>query len=401
MSKFKKVIKSKPVIIGVVLALQIVVGAASGALAGWMVSSKVLPQAQNGTIGATTTDGFFTTTTDGVLPITGEAASSSIKLVSISTTETAPRVVPNVVLDRKSPIALIFTNKVNNNYGEKDELARAVAVTSDGWFVAPAAALNLYKSKDMVLIYDQDIYKIDQIVADEAGGVLFIKTDANHLPVASFAQYYGQRVGMGLWIESREKQFMPASLIAGRADVYPAPRLSDKIYRRLLTEGWIDDAEVGSAVWDANGSLVGVIESGKNGKLEVIPAAIISSSLQSLVSNGQVLHASLGVYTVNLSLVVKSEADNDLPERGVLISQPLNTAIPAIAKNSAAEKAGLKLGDVILQVDRDIIDESSDLGDIILQFHPGADVDLRIWRDGSELEIPITLGEQITSKILP
>jgi len=401
MSKFKKILKSKSALIAGILVLQVVVGAVSGAVAGWIVSSKILPDAQVDLLGSTSTLGLFTTSTDEILVNQNDTTSSSIKLVSISSTEIAPRVVPNVVLDRKSPVAIIFNNKLQINYGEKDELARAVAVTSDGWFAAPALALEQFKSKDVVVMYEQNIYKIEQIVNDKASGVLFIKTNASHLPVASFAQYYGQRVGIALWIESRSKQFVPTSLIAARANVYPEPRLSDQVYRRLLIEGWLNNSEAGSPIWDSNGSLVGIVESGDNGKLELIPAAIISSSLQSLVSNGQVKHAALGVYTVNLSLLINNSEQINLPERGVLISDVLATGLPTIIKNSVAEKAGLKVGDVILQVDRDIIDESSDLGDIILQFHPGADVDLRVWRDGSEMEIPITLGEQVTSKILP
>ncbi|MFA6504416.1 MAG: PDZ domain-containing protein, partial [Patescibacteria group bacterium] len=110
-------------------------------------------------------------------------------------------------------------------------------------------------------------------------------------------------------------------------------------------------------------------------------------------------HASLGVFTLDRMLIRSTASDDVTPSRGAWIKEDKRTG-RAIVKDGAAEKAGLKSGDVILRVDRDIIDGSSDLSDIILQYRSGSDVTLRVWRIDKEIDVPLKLGTQVTSEVI-
>lgn len=68
--------------------------------------------------------------------------------------------------------------------------------------------------------------------------------------------------------------------------------------------------------------------------------------------------------------------------------------ILSIDEYSAAEKAGLKIGDVIFEVDGKEVSTMNELNDIKNTHSIGDTLKLKINRDGQEKEITLTLGEQ-------
>ena len=209
-----------------------------------------------------------------------------------------------------------------------------------------------------------------------------------------FAQTSSVRNGMAVWFEPEAENYIPSSVMALRASDKVDVRSSDRADRRLLVVGSSSVQERGAPIWDSQGALLGIVESSVNGRLTVIPAWAVSASFQSLVSFGEVRHAALCITAVDQSIQRTTVATvTDSPTRGALVRE--------VKKGSAAEKAGLKIGDVILQVDRDILDGSADLGDILMQYHPDSSVTFRIWRKTAESDLPVKLGTQITSQLMP
>ncbi|MCJ7786720.1 PDZ domain-containing protein, partial [Patescibacteria group bacterium] len=67
---------------------------------------------------------------------------------------------------------------------------------------------------------------------------------------------------------------------------------------------------------------------------------------------------------------------------------------PAITPGSAAETAGLKEGDIILEFAGEKITSENSLAKIIMLYNPGDKVVLKILRDAAKINIPVTLGER-------
>jgi serine protease Do len=74
------------------------------------------------------------------------------------------------------------------------------------------------------------------------------------------------------------------------------------------------------------------------------------------------------------------------------LSRPDGALVGMVAPNSAAAKAGLQLGDIILQVNGETISRSGDLSSRISLATPGATVQLKVWRDKKTQEIAVKLG---------
>ncbi len=115
-----------------------------------------------------------------------------------------------------------------------------------------------------------------------------------------------------------------------------------------------------------------------------IPIDVAMNVKDQLVKHGRVQRGRLGIMIQGLD---KDLAQSfGLPdERGALVAQ--------VEAGSAAEKAGVKAGDVVLGIDGQRIGDSADLPRLIGEKRPGTRVRMEIWRDGRSRELVATLDE--------
>ena len=167
--------------------------------------------------------------------------------------------------------------------------------------------------------------------------------------------------------------------------------LSDGSFEDFLqTDAPINRGNSGGALVDSNGDLVGInsqILSPSGGSIGIgfaIPSNMARNVLDQIVKHGKVTRGHLGavVQPVTQDIAASLNMSN---ARGVIVSQ--------VQPGSAAERAGLKQGDVILALNGNVISEANSFRNEIAGTPPGRTVTLRIWRDGSEQELRPTLGE--------
>ena len=97
--------------------------------------------------------------------------------------------------------------------------------------------------------------------------------------------------------------------------------------------------------------------------------------------------------------MVRTGADA-LPIRGALLVAGAAGATrePAVTPRSPAAQGGLQAGDVIERVDRDILDGSADLAEILAGYRPDSRVTLVVRRGAQTIDVPVTLGDVVTSE---
>lgn len=396
--KFGDIINQNIVKTAGLFVAMVAISAVSGGVAGNYAARSLSPVSE-------APDGFkipgATSTQAQKNPLDSEEATATIRLIPVQMQNYAERVVPESIFNRQSPVALVYVRKsAETFFVEESMLGRAVAVTSDGWFVTVPGVVESHKTADLAIWYKGQSYKIEKMLLDKSLQATYIKISAKDLPSIPFADLWASKAGLATWLEPAPDEYIPSSIESLRSKIAGEPVSSEKAERRLVAQGHLRKNEMGTPLWDARGALVGIADSAADGRLTLIPGSNLSASLQSLISNGQIAHSSLGVYSMDLFLMHFVTADDSMPSRGVLLKEDKRSG-RSVVKDSAAEKAGLKSNDVILQVDRDILDGSSDLSDILLQYKPNSKVTLRVWRAGKEIEITVTLGQQITSEIIP
>ncbi|MEN9558653.1 MAG: hypothetical protein RL141_1022, partial [Candidatus Parcubacteria bacterium] len=175
-------------------------------------------------------------------------------------------------------------------------LAQAVAVTSDGWFVILAEAVEGIDPSAITLWYEGATLPVERAVRDRLSGVLFLKTTQSNVGAPAFARATEVSPGLAVWLERRAHRFEPSGVLAlsepvGQLDGIP----SEQVARRGVVSGVAAGGDRGAPLWSANGVLVGIITSMPGEPLRYLPASAWASSLSSLLTSGEIRHASLGV----------------------------------------------------------------------------------------------------------
>jgi S1-C subfamily serine protease len=373
-------------------------GALAGATAGFLTESyEPLPSAP------IMIPSGATSTVPAVTPTTTEAG---ITIVPIERRPVELQVPPAFVSRRASPVASLYRKpkgvSIDERFlGEDRLLGEAIALTSDGWFVTTEDVFADLKIADLTLWINGTSYVVDRAVHDKLNATVFLKTSANSLTASPFANLSDLGSGSAVWVEARAGEFEPRVVVTSMARTeVNAVFSSEEAHRRIQLTGQAEKGERGSAVWDPNGSLIGLVERTAGESLRVVPASTIATSFGSLLSTGEIRHASLGVRSLDLGTLLLEGSRGALPEAGAWIRDDKKTGKVAITKDSSAAKGGLKTGDVILRVERDILDGSLDLGEVLADYRPGASVTLRVWRDGIDFDLPVTLGSVTTSEAL-
>jgi Do/DeqQ family serine protease len=158
----------------------------------------------------------------------------------------------------------------------------------------------------------------------------------------------------------------------------------------IQTDASINPGNSGGALVSLNGELVGVnsaILSGNGGNIGIgfaIPVNMARSVMDQLIAFGSVRRGLLGV---NIATVTPEIAD------GYSLDATSGALITLVADDSAAENAGLEIGDVIVSVDDEPVADAGSLRNAIGLRRPGDAVEVGIVRDGSPQTVTAVLGE--------
>ena len=156
----------------------------------------------------------------------------------------------------------------------------------------------------------------------------------------------------------------------------------------IQTDAAINSGNSGGALVNTNGKLVGIntaIQS-KTGSFSGYGFAIPSNMVQKIINDlkeyGEVKRAYIGIHITDINTQIQKKLNLD-GLNGVLISKVL--------EKSAAEKAGIKDFDVILEINGINVNSTSELHEIIIQYNPGDEINCMIKSKDDIREVILSL----------
>ena len=158
----------------------------------------------------------------------------------------------------------------------------------------------------------------------------------------------------------------------------------------IQTDASINPGNSGGALINMKGKLIGIntaILAPSGGNVGIgfaIPSNMVKATVSQILEYGEVKRAVLGVMIQDLNPDLAEAFGLDNGQKGVVVSD--------VAKGSAADKAGLKRGDVILELDGKPVKSSGQLRAKIGLKRAGTKVTLKILRDGEIKTVKATLG---------
>ncbi len=165
----------------------------------------------------------------------------------------------------------------------------------------------------------------------------------------------------------------------------------------IQTDASINPGNSGGALVNLRGELVGIntaiLSPGGGGNVGIgfaIPVNMVQDVMHQLIKHGEVKRGRLGIYVQDLTEEL-ANAFGLKNLKGAVVSQVMD--------ESPAENAGLRAGDVIVQLNNRIVDSTGDLRNIIGLLRVGSTVDMEIVRNGKRKNITVVVTEQARQKI--
>ncbi len=169
----------------------------------------------------------------------------------------------------------------------------------------------------------------------------------------------------------------------------------------IQTDAAINPGNSGGALVDVNGHLMGIntaIYSRSGGSMGIgfaIPISTAKQVMQDLLQNGKVVRGWIGVEPQDLSPELVENFQLPPLKSG---QSRQGVVITGVLQNGPAAKAGVRPGDVILQVAKQPVGSVSDLLNQVASLKPGEPADVLIWRQQAQLSLRLTPVERPSPK---
>lgn len=277
---------------------------------------------------------------------------------------------------------------------EESDIGSGFIVSKDGLIVTNKHVVSS-TGKYKVFTSDNQTYDVQNIYRDPANDIAILKINASNLTPVEMGNSDDIKVGqlvvamgtpLGEFRGTVTKGII-SGIGRGITAGSPFEGYVEQLDNVIQTDAAINPGNSGGPLINSSSQVIGIntaVASGAENIGFALPINLVKEALNNFQNTGSFNRAYLGVSfkMVNREIAIM----NDIPE-GAYVAE--------IVPGAAAEKAGIQQGDIITEFDGKRIrdDDNSNLSKLISEKRAGDKVIIKIWRDGEEKELSVTLGE--------
>lgn len=259
-------------------------------------------------------------------------------------------------------------------------------ISSDGYILTNHHVID-NADEVFVRLTDNREFKGKIIGSDKRTDVALLKIEGNNLPVLKTGNSANIRVGE--WVLAIGSPFALENTVT--AGIISAKARDTGDYLPLIqTDVAVNPGNSGGPLINMAGEAIGInsqIYSRSGGYMGISFAIPIDEALrvtEQLKKTGKVIRGQIGIQVAEVSS--ETARAMGLPNnKGVMVAR--------VEKGSAAEKAGVEAGDIILRFNNQAIEKISELPRLVGDTPPGAKISLSVWRKGKTLVLPVTVAK--------
>ncbi|MBO8473066.1 MAG: trypsin-like peptidase domain-containing protein, partial [Bacteroidetes bacterium] len=267
-----------------------------------------------------------------------------------------------------------------------------VIITPDGYIITNNHVVE-GATEIEVTMNDNTVYPATLMGNDPATDVAVIKIEGDGLPTIPVADSDGLRIGewvLAIGSPYQLQSTITAGIVSAKGRTMPNYSGEFRIESFIQTDAAVNPGNSGGALVDKTGALVGIntaiiSETGAySGYSFAIPSNMAMKVAGDIISYGGVRRASLGVVMQNIDEKFSSQLKLS-SENGVYIT--------GVVPEGAAEKAGIRPGDMLLRIGDSDASDIYKVREIVSSYRPGDTARITVSRRGEELVLDVVFSD--------
>src|SRR2546421_6121572 len=268
-------------------------------------------------------------------------------------------------------------------------LGSGFIISEDGYILTNAHVVAEYDDVNVRLADTKREFKARVIGADKPSDVALLKVEASGLPTAKLGS--SASLEPGDWVAAIGSPFGFANTITAGIVSAKGRSLPDEMYVPFIqTDVAVNPGNSGGPLLNLQGEVVGInslIYSGTGGYMGVsfaIPIEVAMEVSRQLQKQGKVTRGRVGIAVQPMTQELARSFGRDSPAGAVIVH---------LEKGGPADKAGARIGDVVLEWNGEKIDDPNELPRLVAATKPGSLAHLGIWREGKRETLALRVGE--------
>ncbi|MFA5249066.1 MAG: trypsin-like peptidase domain-containing protein [Candidatus Paceibacterota bacterium] len=332
---------------------------------------------------------------------------NSPSVVSITITKDVP-----VYQYQNDPFGSFFDNPFGSLYGSQPQIkgyqkqevgeGSGFIVSEDGLVLTNKHVVDQTNAQYTVVMSDKKEYPAKVLATDPVQDLAILKIEGTGFKTVTLGDSDSLQVGQtAIAIGNALGEFpntVSVGIISGLSRSIVASggaQASESLENVIQTDAAINAGNSGGPLLNLSGEVIGIntaVASQAQGVGFALPINLAKRDIEQVKKTGKISYPFLGV---QYTLITPEFAEQKKlsVDYGALIGASSSSSKPAVISGSAAQKAGVKAGDIILEFGGEKITSDNSLAKIIAKYLPGDKVTLKILRNEKELSVEATLGE--------
>jgi serine protease Do len=298
--------------------------------------------------------------------------------------------VKNVAQSNNTPSLMEFFYGFKFQEAPQVGTGSGVIISPDGYIVTNHHVVSSAQSLEVTLNNNQT-YAAQMVGSDPNSDIALLKIEPGEpLPYLPFGD--SDQTQIGEWVLAVGNPFNLTSTVTAGIISAKARDLG-KNQSFIQTDAAVNPGNSGGALVNTQGHLIGIntaissVTGAYVGYSFAVPANIAKKVVEDIMEFGTVQTGILGIQTI-------TSPEYLAKERG--IKQLEGVYVEGVESASGADLAGVKQGDIIVQIDRVKIKKYADLTGYLSSKRPEDKVLLTLLRDGKTRELPVVLKKRNT-----
>lgn len=263
-------------------------------------------------------------------------------------------------------------------------------ISADGLVLTSAHVIQGAR-RITVRMSDRREFRAQVVGRDQVTDVAVLRIGARDLPILRMGQTAQLQVGdpvVAIGAPFGLEQSVSHGIVSATRRALPG----FSAVPQIQTDAPVNPGHSGGPLLDASAAVVGMhaqiysLSGAYEGLSFAVPIDVVLRVKNIILAHGRVPHSYLGVTMQSLDLTLANAFGQD---------RPLGALVAGVDLGSAAEAAGLQVGDIIIGVNGQSLDHASELTGHLAMAFPGDRMRLTVWRTRTSQEVVVRLGETL------